>query len=128
MRNLHRLVVFLLFFAAEIFHSVHHVSLEIGELVVIFSAHIAGGEDKISGGTVVCNGDIVNLGDTQQRLYVGIVGLCGEGIGEKDDDIDLSVHDACTYLLVAAERSAVIAADGQLRAVCDHSCGCACAV
>ena len=46
-----------------------------------------------------------------------------ERIGEEDDEIDFSVHDARADLLVAAERSAVEAADRKSGLFRDHFCG-----
>ena len=44
-------------------------------------------------------------------------------IGKKDDKIDLSVHDASADLLIAAERTAVEAADRESGFIRDHPRG-----
>ena len=51
------------------------------------------------------NGNIVHHGNTQKRLYVGIVRLGRKRIPEENHDIDFLFRNFCADLLVAAERA-----------------------
>ena len=75
--------------------------------MLILFIHQRRGNHKIGSRFIVGDRDIVNLGDSKKRLDIRIVRLGGQGIGEEDDKINLSLDDFCTDLLVAAQGAAV---------------------
>ena len=85
--------------------------MEVDDVMLILFIHQRRGNHKIGSRFIVGDRDIVNLGDSKKRLDIRIVRLGGQGIGEEDDKINLSLDDFCTDLLVAAQRTAVIALD-----------------
>ena len=74
-----------------------HRLFEIFHLMLIAGIHEGGMHQKICRCLVVGNRDIVNLGDSKKRLDIRIVRLGGQGIGEEDDKINLSLDDFCTF-------------------------------
>ena len=88
-----------------------NILVEVDDVMLILLIHQRRGNHKIGSRFIVGDRDIVNLGDSKKRLDIRIVRLGGQGIGEEDDKINLSLDDFCTDLLVAAQRTAVIALD-----------------
>ena len=65
------------------------------------------GLQHIVGGSFVCRyRHVVNDGDTQKRLYVGIVRLRLQRVPEKYYRIYFALRDVRPYLMIAAERTA----------------------
>ena len=93
--------------------------------MLILLIHQRRGNHKIGSRFIVGDRDIVNLGDSKKRFDIWIVRLGGQGIGEEDDKINLSLDDFCTDLLVAAQRTAVIALDRKPGLFRNHAGGCA---
>ena len=83
--------------------------MEIDDPVVICLVHKRGGDHEIRRCLIVCDRDVVDLGDPKKRLHVRIVGLGGQGVGEENNEVDATLHDLRADLLVTAERTAVIA-------------------
>ena len=84
-----------------------NIFLEVYHPVLILRIHIAGGDQEIGCGLVVCDGDVVHLGNAEQRLHIRVVGLGGQRIGEKDDEVNPSLHYLGTNLLISPQRAAV---------------------
>ena len=78
------------------------VLVEVDDIVLVLLIHKFGSDHKVRRGLVVGDGDVVDLGDAQQRLYIRVVGLGGEGIGEEDHKVDPSFYDLGADLLVTA--------------------------
>ena len=87
--------------------------MEINDPVVICLVHKRGGDHEICRCLIICDRDVVDLGDTKKRLHVRIVGLGSQGIGEENNEVDAPLHDLRADLLVTAERTAVIALTGR---------------
>lgn len=79
-------------------------------------------DDIISGSLVGGNGNVIDNGDAQECLDVGIVRLGLQGIPEEDDNVDLPFGDFCADLLIAAERARKIAFDLQPRRFGNEFC------
>lgn len=79
-------------------------------------------DDIIGGRLVGGDGNVIDNGDAQECLDVGIVRLGLQGIPEKDDDVDLPFGDLCADLLIAAERARKIAFDLQPRRFGNEFC------
>ena len=72
-------------------------------------------DDIIGGSLVGGNGNVIDNGDAQECLDVGIVRLGLQGIPEEDDNVDLPFGDFCADLLIAAERARKVTFDLQPR-------------
>ena len=72
-------------------------------------------DDIIGGRLVGGDGNVIDNGDAQECLDVGVMRLGLQGIPEKDDDVDLPFRDFCADLLISAERARKIAFDLQPR-------------
>jgi hypothetical protein len=93
------------------------------QLVRIFLIHIFGAYDKVRTGSVVGNGNIVNLRDTKQGFHIRIMRLRGKGIRKEYHEVDLPVYDPCADLLVASQGAAVESAHRQTGLFRYHSGG-----
>ena len=82
---------------------------------------------KIRRGPVVGNRNIVHLGDPKERLHIGIMGRRCQRIRKEYHKIHLSLYNLGPYLLVAPQRTAVVALNRQPCAFSDHAGRSACA-
>ena len=82
-----------------------NILVEVDDVMLILLIHQRRGNHKSAVALLLAIGIIVNLGDSKKRLDIRIVRLGGQGIGEEDDKINLSLDDFCTDLLVAAQRT-----------------------
>lgn len=82
--------------------------MEVDDVMLILLIHQRRGNHKIGSRFIVGDRDIVNLGDSKKRFDIWIVRLGGQGIGEEDDKINLSLDDFCTDLLVAAQEDRLL--------------------
>lgn len=73
-------------------------------------------------GLVGGDGNVIDDGDAQKRLDVGVVRHGLQGIPEKNDDVYFPLRDFGADLLVAAERPRKIAFDLQPRRLRDEFC------
>ena len=81
---------------------------------------------EISRRLIVGYGDIIYLSNSEKRLYVGIMGLCGKRVGKKMIKSICPSHNLSSNLLVTAQRAAVIALYRKTCIVCDHPGGGSC--
>ena len=82
--------------------TVCNIFVEINHLMLIGCAHQRRGDNKIRGRPGIGDGNIINLSDTEQGLHIGVVGRCGQWVGEEDDQVNSSFHNFCADLLVTA--------------------------
>ena len=61
--------------------------------------------DQVGGGEVGCQGNLRETGDPEQGLDVGFMGMCSEGIDEKNKGGQCSFDDTRADLLITAMRT-----------------------
>ena len=81
---------------------------------LVDAPHQGARQDEIRSGAVARDRAVVDDRDAEQRLDVHVVGLRLQRVPEEDNAIEPAFGDSRAHLLVAAERSAEKAMDGQV--------------
>lgn len=87
-----------------------HFSSRIGAIVHLCGRIVGSkqrrGDNEIRRGPVERHRDVVDFSQTGERLHVNVVGLCRQGIGEEEENVQLPFRDHRTQLLVTTQRPA----------------------
>lgn len=75
---------------------------KVNDIVLVVRSHVFGSNHKVRRGLIYCHGNIVDLGNTHQRLDVRVVRLCGERVGKEYHKVNHAFDNLCANLLISA--------------------------